>query len=76
MKRVTVNLSDDLHEAAEILRRRGNYRSMSEMFVALLRWQAQTQRVHGLAAHWATLTGHERDRVDAELSSKVKSGTP
>jgi Arc/MetJ-type ribon-helix-helix transcriptional regulator len=73
-KRFTVTLSDDLHEAAEMLRKARKYRSLSEYVAALVRYDGQSQREHHLTAEWAALDGYERDRLDNAILRQVKSG--
>lgn len=73
-KRITVTLSDDLHEASELLRRKNRYRTLSEYIQNLVRYDAQSQREHLLTAEWAALSPAERDMLDARLLALVKSG--
>lgn len=73
-KRIPATVSDDLYEAAEILRKRRRYRNKSEYVQGLIRYDAQTQRDHHLTAEWAALSPHERDRMDAALLRQVQSG--
>lgn len=73
-KRSTVTLTDDLAEAAEILRLRRRYRSFSEYVNGLIRYDGQSQKEHHLTADWAALDGYERDRLDAAILEQVKSG--
>jgi len=73
-KRITITASDELAEAIEILRRRRHYRTISEYFVALARYDGQTQREHHLTNEWAALTGYERDRLDAGILRLVQGG--
>lgn len=73
-KRITITLSEDLAQAAELLRKRRKYRTMSEYLAALVRYDGQSQREHHLTAEWAALTGYERDRLDAAILRQVQSG--
>ncbi len=73
-KRITVTLSDDLGEVESILRKRRHYRSGSEFFQGLLRYDAQTQMDHPLTAEWAAFSPEERDMLDAALLTQVKTG--
>jgi hypothetical protein len=73
-KRIHPTFSDDLYEAAELLRERRMYRNVSEYLAGLVRYDAISQREHLLTAEWAALGGHERDLLDAGLLEKVKSG--
>jgi len=73
-KRITISLSDELAAAVELLRKRRRYRTASEYFVALARYDGQTQRDHHLTAEWAALSGYERDRLDAAILRQVETG--
>jgi Arc/MetJ-type ribon-helix-helix transcriptional regulator len=73
-KRVTVTLSEDLQQAAELLRKRRKYRTFTEYVQALIRYDGQTQREHQLTGEWAALTGYERDRLDNAILRQVESG--
>lgn len=73
-KKFTVNLSDDLYEAMELLRQRRKYRPGSEYLAALIRYDGQTQREHSLTTEWAALSPTERDMLDANILALVKSG--
>lgn len=73
-KRVTITLSDDLHEAAELLRKARKYRTTTEYVQGLIRYDGQSQREHHLTAEWAALSGYERDRLDAAILRQVQSG--
>jgi metal-responsive CopG/Arc/MetJ family transcriptional regulator len=73
-KRITITLSDDLHAAANLLRKRRKYRTLSEYFAALARYDGQSQRDHHLTAEWAAMSGHERDRLDAAILRQVETG--
>lgn len=73
-KRFSVTLSDDLYEAAEILRKRNKYRGLSEYFQGLTRYDGQSQREHFLTSEWAALSGEERDLLDKGILERVKKG--
>jgi Arc/MetJ-type ribon-helix-helix transcriptional regulator len=73
-KRFTITVSDDLYQAAELLRKSRKYRSLSEYVAALIRYDGQSQREHHLTAEWAAFTGWERDRLDAAILKQVQSG--
>lgn len=73
-KRVTITLSDDLYSAAEHLRQRRRYRTFSEYFQGLVRYDGQSQREHHLTAEWAALSPYERDRLDSAILRQVMSG--
>lgn len=73
-KRVTLTLSDDLAAAAELLRKKQKYRTLSEYVQGLVRYDGQTQRDHLLTAEWAALSGYERDRLDAGILKTVQAG--
>jgi hypothetical protein len=69
-------LTDDQLWLAEEFCRRERYRSLSELFVSLLRHQAITQQAHVLTGEWAALSPQERDEIDAGLRQIVEAGTP
>jgi hypothetical protein len=74
-KRVTITLSDDLFEAAELLRKKHKlYRTISEFVQGFIRYDGLTQKEHHITAGWASLTGYERDRLDAGILARIKSG--
>jgi Arc/MetJ-type ribon-helix-helix transcriptional regulator len=73
-KRITITLSDDLAEAADLLRKRRRYRSASEYIQGLIRYDGQSQRDHHLTAEWAAFSPYERDALDAAILRQVKSG--
>jgi len=73
-KRITITLSDALHTASDLLRKRRKYRTLSEYFAALARYDGQSQREHHLTAEWAALSGYERDALDAAILRQVESG--
>lgn len=73
-KKFSVYLSDDLHEAMEILRKRRKYRGHSEYLAALIRYDGQTQKEHHLTTEWAALSPAERDMLDASILKLVQSG--
>ncbi len=72
--RFTVNISDELYEAMQILKKRNRYRSDSEIVCALIRYDAQCQKEHYLTIAWAAMTPAERDLLDKALLKQVKSG--
>lgn len=71
--RFTITISDDLFEAAELLRKRRHYRTQSEYIQGLVRYDGQSQRDHLLTAEWAALTGIERDKLDEAILKQVKT---
>jgi Arc/MetJ-type ribon-helix-helix transcriptional regulator len=71
--RFTISMSDDLFEAAELLRKRRKYRTQSEYIAGLVRYDGQSQRDHLLTAEWAALSGYERDALDAAILQQVKT---
>ena len=73
-KRITITLSDDLFEAADLLRKRRRYRSASEYVQGLIRYDGQAQKDHHLTAEWAAFSPYERDALDAAILRQVKSG--
>jgi Arc/MetJ-type ribon-helix-helix transcriptional regulator len=73
-KRFMVNVSEDLYAAADLLRKRRRYRSLSEYVVGLIRYDGQSQRDHLLTGEWAALTGAERDALDLAILRQVESG--
>lgn len=73
-KRPTITFSDALYKAADILRSRRRYRTLTEFLTALVRYDAQTQKDHVFTEEWASLNGDERDRLDAGLLAMVESG--
>lgn len=74
MKRLTINLSDDLHAILTEVSKREGYRSPSEAFQSFLRHWALSQQPHQLTGSWANLPGIERDRLDEGLRQLVESG--
>jgi Arc/MetJ-type ribon-helix-helix transcriptional regulator len=74
MKRITINLSDELAEILKEIQRRERYRSPSEAIQSSIRHWALSQQPHSLTGPWASLPGEERDRIDQELAALVKSG--
>ncbi len=73
-KRPTITLSDDLYAAAELLRKRRKYRTLTEYIAGLIRYDGQSQKEHHLTAEWAALSGYERDRLDTAILRQVESG--
>ena len=71
-KRVYATLSDDLHEAAEILRFRRRYRDLAEVIRNFFRYDCLIQRDHHLTNDWAAMSAAEQDAFDAGLLRKVK----
>lgn len=73
-RRITITLSDELAELAEIRRKNCHYRTLPEYFIGLVRYDGITQKEHLLSEEWAALTPVERDTLDASLLDKVKAG--
>lgn len=74
MKRLTINLPDDLAEILTEVQRREGYRSPSECVISFIQHWALSQQPHTLTARWAALPGPERDQLNSELLALVKSG--
>lgn len=74
MARLTLNISDDLLEILEVIKRRERYISVSEVVHSFLRHWAVSQQDHALTGGWARLAGPERDALDAGLLKLVKAG--
>lgn len=74
MKRLTINLSDDLHSILEVIMTREHYRSPTEAVASFIRHWALSQQPHALTGSWASLTGFQRDELDRQLWQLVDSG--
>lgn len=74
MKRITVNLSEDLSAILEAVMKRERYRSPSEAVASFIRHWALSQQPHALTGPWAHLNGFERDELDRQLWQLVDSG--
>ena len=72
--RQTVNLSPDLAEALEIMRKRFRYRTISEYLGTLIRNDGMQPANHEGLAVVASLRGYERDAFDRRLLERLKGG--
>lgn len=73
-KRITLTLSDDLAEAAELLRRQNRYRTIPELCLGLLRYAGLVQKEHVVTSEIAAMSPAERDIADAQILDRVKRG--